>query len=198
MAEYSYEMVGFSASGRENTARALELGFQRAHHLGLKKALVATNKGGTALQAAALMRDVSLIAVTHVTGYTDPNVQEMSPETRAELEGMGVKVLTAQHSFGGVNRAVRKALGSYQLDEIIANVLRIWGQGLKVCIEMSLMAADAGLVRTDEPVLCVAGTGRGADTAAILLPSNAHTFFDVRVLEVVCYPVPRHPAFHKS
>jgi hypothetical protein len=79
------------------------------------------------------------------------------------------------------------------LDEIIAHTLRIFGQGIKVVAEITLMAADAGLVRTDVPVMAVGGSGRGADTAAVLLPTNAQTFFDLKVLEIVCRPSPDHP-----
>jgi len=60
--------------------------------------------------------------------------------------------------LGGVNRAVRKALSTYKLDEIIANVLRIFGQGMNVIFEIAMMAADAGLVKTGEPVLAVASS----------------------------------------
>ena len=76
----------------------------------------------------------------------------------------------------------------------MAFTLRTFCEGIKVAAEMSLMAADAGLVRTDEPVIAVAGTGGGADTAAILKPSNAQTFFDLRFLELICMPAPAHPS----
>jgi len=67
--------------------------------------------------------------------------------------------------------------------------LRIFGEGMKVVCEITLMAADAGWIRTDEPVLAIAGTGHGADTAAILRPANAQDFFDLRVNEILCKPV---------
>jgi hypothetical protein len=41
----------------------------------------------------------------------------------------------------------------------------------------------------------IAGTGNGADTAAIVLPTNAQTFFDLKFLEIVCWPSPNHPTF---
>jgi len=74
------------------------------------------------------------------------------------------------------------------LDEIIAYALRTFGEGLKVIAEIAVMAADAGLVRTDEEVVAVAGTGRGADTAAVVLPANAQDFFDLEIREVLCKP----------
>ena len=150
--------------------------------------LVATTRGETGLQAARAFRGLHVVAVTHSTGFAAPNTQELSPERRAEIEAAGARVLTCQHALGGVNRAVRRVLGTYELDEIIAYTLRIFGQGLKGCVEIALMAADAGLVPVGEPCIAIAGTGRGADTAVVLLPANAQGFFDLRILEVLAKP----------
>jgi hypothetical protein len=50
------------------------------------------------------------------------------------------------------------------------------------------MAVDAGLVRAGGEAISIGGTGTGADTAIVLKPSNTHTFFDTRVLEIICKP----------
>ena len=60
---------------------------------------------------------------------------------------------------------------------------------MKVACEITLMAADAGLIRTGEAVLAIGGTGRGADTAVILRAANAQDFFDLRVTEILCKPL---------
>jgi hypothetical protein len=129
-----------------------------------------------------------VVVVTHSTGFKEPNCQELTDENRAAIEAAGGKILICQHAFGGVGRAVRKKLGTYELEEIIAYTLRLFGEGMKVAVEIALMAADAGLVRTDEPVIAIAGTGSGADTAVVLKPANAQAFFDLQVLEFLCKP----------
>ncbi len=53
---------------------------------------------------------------------------------------------------------------------------------------MALMAADAGLVRTDEDVISLGGTGKGVDTALVVQPTNSFNFFDVKVKEIICKP----------
>jgi len=58
---------------------------------------------------------------------------------------------------------------------------------------MALMAADAGLVRTDIPLISIAGTSSGADTALVLIPANSQDFFNLKILEFVCMPSPMHP-----
>ena len=195
MTEHSTRAIYFSRPGRANTERTLELARARAEELGIRTALVATTTGETGVRAARQLHDLDVIVVTHSAGFTAPDVQELTPENLGAIEAAGARILTGQHAFGGVNRAVRKKLATYQLDEIIAQTLRILGEGLKVVAEMALMAADAGLVRTDTPVIAIAGTGRGADTAALLLPTNAQTFFDLQIIEIICRPSPAHPSF---
>lgn len=195
MNELIAQTTYFRRPGRDNTDRTLELAYARARALGLRTALVATTSGDTAVRASRVLQGIQVIAITHSTGFGEPNVQELTPENRTAIEAAGGRVLTCQHALGGVNRAVRKKLDTYQLDEIIAFTLRLFGQGIKVVAEISLMAADAGLVRTDVPVLAIAGSGGGADTAAVMLPTNAQTFFDLRILEIICRPSPEHPAF---
>ncbi|MCJ7667262.1 MAG: hypothetical protein MUP04_03085 [Anaerolineae bacterium] len=188
MSEITVRGVYFDNQGKVNTERTLEIAKARAEELGIKTILVATTTGETGARAAEFFQGYNLVVVTHSTGLRGPNEQKLGEENRAAIERAGVKILTCQHAFGGVGRAVRKKLGTYELEEIIAYALRIFGEGMKVVCEIALMAADAGLVRTDEEVIAIAGTGRGADTAVVLVPANAQSFFDMRIQEILCKP----------
>lgn len=178
----------FLQTGPENTAEVLRLVKARAEALGIKTILVATTQGDTGAQAAALFRGHKVVVVTHCTGHKAPNTQELTAENRARILEHGGLLLTAQHAFGGVGRAVRRHLNTYQTEEIIAHVLRLFGQGMKVACEIAVMAADAGLARTDEDAIAIGGTGRGADTAVVLRPANAQDFFQLRLKEIICKP----------
>jgi len=195
MSEITSQTVYFKTPGLENTQRVLALARARAEALNIKTALVATTSGAAAIEAAKILAGFDVVAVTHSYGFKEHDVAELTPENCAALNDLGVRILTCQHAFGGVGRAVRKRLDTYQIDEIIAYTLRIFGQGMKVVAEIALMAADAGLVSTTDPVVAIAGTGHGADTAVILRPTNAQTFFDLKILEIICMPSPAHPAF---
>jgi uncharacterized protein len=192
MTEIVSQCVYFAQPGPENTARTLELARLRAVTLGIDKILVATTSGATGVLATQVLRGAEIVAVTHSTGFAEPDAQELRKENRAALAAAGARILTCQHAFGGVGRAVRRKLETYQVDEIMAFTLRTFCQGIKVAAEIAMMAADAGLVRTDEPVIAIAGTGSGADTAAVLRPANAQAFFDLRFLEIICMPSPGH------
>ena len=188
MSEITVQAIYFEKPGPKNTARTLEVAKRRADELGIGTVLVASTQGETGVQAAQLFQGYDVVVVTHSTGFAGPNVQQLTKENRAAIEAAGAKILTCQHAFGGVNRAVRKQLGTYLTNEIIASTLRTFGAGMKVCLEIVLMAADAGLVRVGEPCIAVAGTGRGADTAVVLVPAHAQQFFDLRVMEVLAKP----------
>jgi hypothetical protein len=178
----------YGEAGSQNTAQTLRLAQQRADELGIERVLVASTSGETGALAAEAMPGGRIIVVTHSTGFAAPNQQELQDEYRARIQAAGAHLLTCQHALGGVGRAVRRKLGSYQVDEIIAFTLRLLGDGLKVACEITMMAADAGLVRTGDEVIAVGGTGHGADTAAVIRAANAQDLFDLRVLEILCKP----------
>ena len=189
MSDYNVLCRYFSKPGSENTDALLDTVVKRARELSIGKIIIATCSGRTAFKAAEKFgKDFKLIAVTHVTGFANPNEQELNEENRKKLESLNVSVFTGQHAFGGVGRAVRNKLSTYQIDEIMAYTLRLFGQGTKVAVEIALMATDAGLVRTDENVIAIGGSGSGADTALVLEPANSSRLFDLKIREVLCKP----------
>jgi hypothetical protein len=182
------KIVYFDQPGRQNTEEVLRLAKTRAEEMGIKSILVASSTGETALKAMEVFKGAKIVAVSHFTGMKEPNTQEFTEENRRRMISAGGSVLTATHLFSGLGRAMRKKFKMYLFEETVANTLRIFGQGMKVVCEIALMAADAGLVRTDEDIIVIAGTGRGADTAVVLRPVNSEDFFDLRVSEILCKP----------
>ena len=185
MLNYVWKTVYFEKPSPENTDETLRLAKERAESINVKNIVVASTTGATGVKASEIFGEgYNLVVVTHVTGFREPNVQELTPENRAILERRRVKIVTAAHSFGGIGRVVHKKFGSVQIDSVIAQVLRLFGQGMKV----ACVAADAGFIRTDEDAISIGGTSRGADTAILLRPSNTHAFFDIKVKEIICKP----------
>jgi len=180
--------VYFEKPGPDNTEQALEIAAKRANELGIKTVLIASTGGATGQRALELFKGQRVIVVSHTHGFKAADESEMEASARAELEAKGATVLTAAHAFGGVSRAIRRKLETSTGGDIIANTLRTLGQGMKVACEIVLMAADAGLVRTDETVICVGGSGRGADTVITCRPVNSDLYFDLRVQEILCKP----------
>jgi hypothetical protein len=182
------QSVYFPGPGSANTDKTLEMAKKRAEKLGIKTVVVASTSGETGVKAVKLLTSCKVVVVTHATGFPAPDVQELTPHNRAEILEKGGRILTGTHAFGGVGRAVRRRFNTYQVDEIIAHTLRVFGQGAKVACEIVLMAADAGLISTDEEVISIGGSASGADTALVIRPANTHDFFELKVREVLCKP----------
>ena len=180
----------FSKPGPANTEACLKAAAARARELGITDVVIASWSGGSVTKALEVLdpKGVNLVVVTHVTGFRKPDQQQMEDSVRRDLEQKGCRVLTCAHAFGGVGRGVRNKLNTYQVDEIMAFTLRMFGQGVKVGVEISLMAADAGMVRTDREIAAIGGTGSGADTAVITTPAHSHTCLDIKVHEIICKP----------
>ena len=182
------QTVYFDEPGEANTNEALRIAKRRAKELGIKTIIVASTRGVVGAKAVQVFKGMKVVVVSHFTGMREPNMQELTDENRQKIESKGGIILTTAHAFTGVGGAMRKKFNMYLLGDIIANTFRVFGQGMKVVCEIALMAADAGLVRTDEDVIVIGGSGRGADTAVVLRPVNSMDFFDLRVKEILCKP----------
>ena len=180
--------VYFEHPGSDTTEAVLNIARGRAEELGIKNIVVASTTGATAVRAVDILKGFRVIVVTHVTGMREPNVQEFTEKNRQLVEAEGGIMLTAAHAFSSLSGAMRQKFNTYVIGDIVASTLRIFGQGLKVACEITLMAADSGLVRTDEDIVSIGGTGHGADTALVLRPAISRNFFELRVKEILCKP----------
>jgi len=179
----------FDETGMDNTDEVLRIARRRAEELGIKKVVVASTRGNTAVKAMDALQGLRVIIVTHVTGLRAPDTQQFIEKNRQIVESKGGRIVTAAHAFAGLSRAMRNKYNMYMLGEVIADTLRIFGDGTKVACEIAMMATDAGLVRTDEDVISIAGSGQGANTALVLRPVNTHNFFDLKVKQILCRPL---------
>ena len=181
----------FDRQGPENTEATLKLAIEAAREEGIHKIVVASSTGETARKLAMLEHEgIRLIDVGYARGVFGKHEPRMSAETQRELESMGVTVYVASHALSGAERALSSKLGGFGPVEVAAHALRIIGRGVKVCVEISMMAADAGLVELHEPIVAIAGTGRGADTAVVIRPAPTAEFLDSKVDRIIC--MPRH------
>ncbi|MFP4564685.1 MAG: hypothetical protein ACLFRY_15395, partial [Spirochaetia bacterium] len=129
----------------------------------------------------------NIVAVTHSAGFKNAGEQELADEYAKKMRNLGVKIFTGPMLFHSWNDYYQKTNNSISTTTIIADALRIFGQGTKVAVEITAMAADAGLI-TLEPVLSIAGTGKGADTIILVKPAYSRSLMEMRVLEVVAKP----------
>jgi hypothetical protein len=185
------EILYLSKAGTRQCPACLAAAAERAAELGLRHAVVATSSGHTALELARALRVAGSSAEVVGVGYAANFAAKWGPLKRrfiAPAERLGARFMAGTHALGGVNGAIREKFGCATPGSLIANTYYTFGQGLKVAVEVALMAADQGLLPTDREALALGGTGEGADTALILTPACSHEFFKLRIHEVVCMP----------
>ena len=180
----------FEKPGKANTSRCIEI-VQGAVLEGFSHVVVATTNGDTALAMARQLQgqNINLVAVTHNVGYQAANVDECSEQTREELKALGVTIFTGTILTRGIEAALmKKHQGVYPV-YIVAQSLRLLGQGIKVSVEIVVEACDAGLLPEGEDIIAVAGSGKGADTVVIIEARPSDRFFDLRVKQILAKPL---------
>ncbi len=182
----------FRKKGPANTEKTLEiaLSFCRDHDVG--KLVVASSTGETALKCYGKVSsptNVEIIAVTYGAGSKYREDVEAFNKNRDSLLKKGIRVVRGIHALSGVERTFehRYKSGFIPLN-LVADTLRMFSQGMKVCVEVAVMAAEAGYITSEEDVVAVGGTGSGADTAVLIRSGYAASLFDTRIKAVLCMP----------
>ena len=167
----------------ENTETTFRLVEQRLNILGIKKVVLASTTGATALRAMDFFKGkgVKLIVLPHQFGFRETH--GFSQEAVKILKDAGHEVHVGTMLFHTEN------LYESNVPTLMANLLRCFCQGIKVCFEIVLMATDAGLATIGEKVIAIAGTGRGCDTALVMQASSSRNLKKLRVNEIICKPL---------
>lgn len=178
----------FSNPGVENTAAAVQAAVARARELGIKQLVAASYRGTTAKELLPYAKEFDIVIVGQVFGFRAGETNPMTKDMRQEIQLAGMQLLFTTHVLSGAERGLStKFQGVYPV-EIMAHTLRFLGQGTKVCVEISTMALDGGLIPEEQDIVAIAGTGKGADTALVIRPAHAQRIFDTKIQEVICKP----------
>ncbi len=188
MESYEKKVTYFRTAGKQNTKKLLEIVKEYVNKENIENIVVATNTGETGAEAAKTFKGKNVVVVTHCYGFQAPGKFELKEEFKKEILASGAKIHTATHALSSAERAIRNKFGTMEPLELISNTLRLMGEGTKVCVEITLMAADAGLIHANKDVVAIAGTENGADTALRIKPANAARFFDLKIREVIAKP----------
>ena len=182
------KILYYDSSGEENTETTIGAALERARQLGIKDIVVASVTGATGLRACEAFKSFNVVVVSGQVGIPKPGVSRLLKANEEKIRSLDGKIFMGTHSLSGVERAIRAKWNTIEPVEIIADALKIFGNGVKACAEITLMAADAGLIPIDKDVIAIAGSHSGADTALVIGPAHASNFFDMTIREVICKP----------
>jgi hypothetical protein len=196
--------VIFEKGGEEHTEETLKIALLGAKERRIDTVLISTSTGGTGLKAVEVFKGsgIKLVFVRHQTGYPSRGKQMMPPEVREKLEKAGRIVTCTDVLTGGVEVGVGRQRPDKEqpleaglpfivppVNVIVANTLRLFSQGTKVCAEIAMMAADCDVVGIDKPVIAVAGSHAGADTAIVVTPAASNRIRDLKLHEFLAKPL---------
>jgi len=180
----------FEKPGPDNTLKCLDIAKDAITTFQYRYLIVATTSGNTGVLFAEGLKDlnISLVVVTHSHGFKAPNSIELTGEAREKISAAGATIYTGTMITHSLETALAKKFSGVYPTLLVAQSLRRFGEGAKVCCEMVMMAADAGLIPEGEEVVVVAGTGKGADTVAVIRSAASKRFLDLKVLEILAKP----------
>jgi len=178
------KVVYFEDLKTDNTEITFDLVKDRLKATAIKKIVVASTTGVTAMRAMEYFgeQDVQIVVVPHQFDFKRKQ-NPFPPDMVKTIRGSGHEV-----HFGTMLFHTGDLYGS-TVPTIMANLLRCFSQGVKVCFEMVLMVTDAGLCSPGEQVIAIAGTGRGSDTALIMQAASSQHLNKLRVNEIICKPL---------
>ena len=199
------KVVYWEKPGKEHTEETLKIARDAAKERSIETVLISSTTGYTAEKAVDVFKgsNLKVIVVTHATGYSEKGVQKMPDETRARLKKAGFEVVTCTDVLTG---AVSAGIGRQRPEKnesleallpwivpppnvIVANTLRQFSQGVKVCAEIAMMAVDCNAVASGAKVVAVAGSHAGADTVMMLEAAESSRIRDVKLHEIICKPL---------
>jgi hypothetical protein len=176
-------IVYFEKSGQENTKDVIGLVKDRAGTRGITKIVLASTRGDTARAAAEAFQgtDLHIVVIPWQFGFgeSQPFPQGLVTELRAKGHRVhfGTMLFHTEDLYG------------METPRAMANLLRILGQGMKVCVEIIMMATDGGCIEPGEKVIAVAGSGSGADTAVVASAAPSTKIKALRIHEIICKPL---------
>ena len=194
----------FNVCGQVNTEKTLKLTIQRAHELKIKKLVVASETGLSALKATNMLRGsgIDLIVVTSAAGTKiektvigDLRIGIPDKKIWNQLEENGAKIVRATDPLYNIGAALEHK-GVPTLATLIRLCLRMISSGAAVCVTATLMATDNGVLSEGEEVVAVAGSWVGLDTALVVRAANSVNLLKggaVQIREIICKP--RNPAY---
>jgi len=160
----------FDEPGEENTAAVLNIARERAKELGISQILIPSVRGATA------EKSLDFFSTDNLTLFfvgTDP--ARFSPEAKNHIEAAGFKL------------AFYKEV-DYQYTDEVKNAFRRFGQGTKVAVELTLIAAQVELVEPGTEVVALGGSAKGLDTALVTKAATSDEFYELEIREILCKP----------
>ena len=180
----------FDSKGQINTDKTLDIALECCRERKMQKIVVASSTGETALKLhKKAPTEIDIIAVTYSAGSRFPEEVEQFFKNQDEIRAKGITIVRGMHALSATEKAFQNKYKTGMMPlNIVADSLRMFCHGVKVCVEIAIMAAEAGHITPDQEVVAIAGSHRGSDTAVVLKPAYAANMFETKIRALLCMP----------
>lgn len=179
------KIVYFKKPGKLNTEKVMKLVLERARIRKINRFVLASTRGDTAKMFldAVKGKDIQLIVIPWQFNFKKERENPFPKELVKELQENKHIVQFGTMLFHTDN------LYGINTPTALANILRILGQGMKVCAEITMMACDGGCIKAGEKVIVIAGTNSGADFAVVATAASSNNIRALKINEIICKPI---------
>ena len=193
------EVYYFDKPGEHNTDLVIEAVVKRLEAGGVRKVIVASTSGETAVKFAHSLQDKGELVCVSEAPYRHEAWGEKWPclqdGYKQELKKLGA-VIVDQAPYVFHSSVLERSLwGPLSPEQLVKETLYSFGQGLKVAVEVALIAVSCGSIAPYEDVIGVGGSGKGADTAIVLRATYPATMFTketnkrLEIKEIIAMPI---------
>jgi len=174
------EDVYFDSPGKDNTQDVIEAVKKRLEDVDVEYVIVASTTGETAIQLSDALGDsVKIVSVSESALVSEWGAKYpcMDTEKKGELERRGVIVAERAPYFFHSSPLDGGKWSAPAPEVIVRETLYSFGQGMKVAVEVAMIAVACGYIEPFQDVIAIGGSGRGADTAALLRATFPNLIF---------------------
>lgn len=189
---FKKEVTYFDEIKQENTDELLDVVSEYIRLNDIRDIVISTNSGKSAVDLIGKIdaEKLNVVAVSLHSGFHNGDDISWNEEYKNILEDNGVSCFIGSHALSGIDRGISRRFGGFNPSELIAEVYKTVSEGFKVAVEVSIMAADAGLIPTSRKVLAIGGhKSFGVDTAIVLTTSHMNNIFDLKVHEILAMSI---------
>lgn len=186
--------------GEINTSDVLQTVKKRSMALDIDTIIIASETGKSAIEALQVFdpRENDLVVVTHYpASTTGPKgrlpiglQRDVYAERQKQLKEKDVTLVQGTRPLAPPTRCID--WNAPTPAAMVDKTLELFGAGIKIAIECTLMATDGGVVKEAQEVISCGGTFKGLDSAVVARTAYSMNFFpDFKIREIICMPRPR-------
>lgn len=192
------EVYYFAEPGEGNTELVVEAVSKRVELGGVRQVVVASTSGETAAKFARSLKSKAEVICVSEAPYRRERGEEwpcLDKKFRQELEKLGAVIIDRSPEIFHHSVLEQARFSDAFPERLVRETLYLFGQGMKVAVEVALIAVSCGYVAPFKDVIGVGGSGSGADTAILLRATYPACIFDrdpakrLEIKEIIAMPI---------